>query len=142
MSRVLKEFAPRHLSGGSFARVLIFAFGVGVVAFLLLRSGSTGLGLVLGAGALGIAGWANSMREAKQPPLVLLDDAIQFKDKKIYFRDVTEISGRPGSGYFDVEILTGHGKHSFNLLEYSVAETSADMFVDILRDAWKAARAA
>ena len=142
MSRVLNEFAPRHLSGGSFARMLIVAFGVGVVAFLLLRSGSTGLGLVLGACALGIAGWARSLREAKQPPLVLLDDAIQFKDKKIYYRDITEIAGRPGSGYYEVELQTGHGKHSFDLFEYSVAETSADLFVDILRDAWKVARAA
>lgn len=142
MSRILQEFSPRHLSGGSFARMLLVAFGVGAVALLLLRSGSTGLGLLLGVGALGIAGWAKSLRDAKQPPLVLLDDAIQFKDKKIYYRDITEINGRPGSGYYNVELHTTHGKHSFDLMEYSVAETSADLFVGIVRDAWQAARAA
>jgi hypothetical protein len=146
MTAFRREFPALRLSGASFFRTIVMAMGVAVVAVLMLRTGNgalMGLGGVMGIGALGIAISADRMRSSKVPPLVLDQETVQFRGRTVYLRDVTEIVAGGQSfnaDYFPVTLKTSLGDQTFNLFEYAVAVTSADEFVNTLRDLWRAER--
>jgi len=146
MAAFPREFPALRLSGGSFFRTIVMAMGAAAVAVMMLRTGNgalMALGGILGIGALGTALSADRMRSRKIPPLVLEQDAVQFRGQKVYLRDVTEIVAGGQSfnaDYFPITLKTSFGDQTFNLFEYAVAVTSADEFVHTLRDLWRAER--
>lgn len=145
MSRL--EYPALRVSTASIARTVIAASGFLFLAYWLLqseRSGVVVLGVFVGLGALGAIAVALRDRVQDDPPLVVLDDAIVFKNQKVYLRDVTALSsGRAelDMNYLPLTLETREGKHVVNLLGYAIDPTRAGTLVDLIEQRWRAQRA-